>query len=175
MTRKPGQSWATMGTLPMAAMASLDRDTTESAVSRPGITSTSFIAWTGLKKWRPRKRSGLPERKARSVTERVDVFVAKTRLRAAEAVEVPEEVAFDLPVLYDRLDDEVRGPGRPLTAVLPLMRPMRRPYRLGVSFPFFTSDAHLASILFMPLRDEIGGDIDENDVNGCRRKDMGYT
>ena len=74
----PGRSGAVTGSLPTLRPNANTRSYVSSLVARPLMTSTSFMIGTGLKKWRPMKRSGLRVAAASSVMQSDDVLLAKS-------------------------------------------------------------------------------------------------
>jgi len=78
LTRNPGLSATTTGTLPSLRTSSTSVAVVSSSVVRARTTSTSCIRWTGLKKCSPATRSGCGVASAMRVTDRADVFDAST-------------------------------------------------------------------------------------------------
>ncbi len=76
--------------------------------SLPRTTSTSGIFSTGLKKCMPTTLSGRFDAVASSVMERDEVFEAKMRLFSGCGFEIPEHGFFDVHVLDDSFDGDVR-------------------------------------------------------------------
>jgi hypothetical protein len=70
-------------------------------------TSTSFITGTGLKKWRPTKRSGRPVAMASWVMVSDEVFEAKIALLLDHLVRLRKVALLLVQVLDDRLDHQV--------------------------------------------------------------------
>ena len=77
LTKKPGQSLTTTGTLPIFEASATVVAMASSEDFSPRITSTSGMRWTGLKKCIPTKFSGRSSASARNVIEIVEVFDAR--------------------------------------------------------------------------------------------------
>src|SRR5215218_2529743 len=75
---KPALSLAGTPSLPSRSANVLPTSKASSEVVTQRTTSTSSITCAGLKKWRPRKRSGRLVEAAWSITGSEDVFVANT-------------------------------------------------------------------------------------------------
>src|SRR5215213_3118808 len=72
----PGESLTTIGVFPIAATNFSDVASVWSDVSRPRTISTNGSTGTGLKKWSPSMRSGLPEARPSVEIEIDDVLEA---------------------------------------------------------------------------------------------------
>ena len=77
LTTKPGSSWLSTTCLPIALPNAVARAVVCALVARPGITSTSCITGTGLKKCRPMKRAGSGAPRAMRVMGMEEVLVAR--------------------------------------------------------------------------------------------------
>src|SRR3954451_14154958 len=73
----PGESLTAIGVFPIASTNFTDVLSVWSDVSIPRTISTNGSTGTGLKKWSPMKRSGLPDAPPRAEIEIDDVFEAK--------------------------------------------------------------------------------------------------
>ena len=76
-TTKPVVSLAAIGSFPMARAKAKAASNTAGAVPTVRTTSTSGIRGTGLKKWRPTKRSRRRVTAAIAAMVRLEVFDAK--------------------------------------------------------------------------------------------------
>src|SRR5215211_7087564 len=103
----PGESLTTIGVFPIASTKFTDMTIVSPDVSRPRTISTRGRTGTGLKKWSPRNRSGLPEVRPRVEIEIDDVFEAKI-VAGAEIVASCSNSAAWLGLLNNRLDNEIR-------------------------------------------------------------------
>ena len=65
------------------------------------------MRWTGLKKWKPQKRSGCCSPSASLSTESEEVLVASTRVLLEPHLELAEHAALDVEVLDHRFDREI--------------------------------------------------------------------
>ena len=74
---KPALSPTTTGILPSRSASRRTSSTTASSVTTVRMTSTNFSTGAGLKKCRPTTRRGLCVATEISVTERLDVLVAR--------------------------------------------------------------------------------------------------
>ena len=103
----PAWSFTTTGSLPHASTNPTTASIVSSLAHSGRTISTSDIAGAGLKKCTPQTRSGRDVSIARSMTESVEVFVARIARVVHGAVEFVEQGLLHREVLDDRLDHEV--------------------------------------------------------------------
>jgi hypothetical protein len=113
---------------------------------KPATTSTTFISGTGLKKWKPAKRSGRFRPAAMAVTESDEVLVTSVAVGAHhDAFELAEQLALDLEVFDHGFDHQVAA-GQRLQGVDGLHAGDVRVARGGVDLALL--------VQLVPLRDE---------------------
>ena len=78
-----------------------------SSVRSARTTSSSGITWAGLKKWRPRKRSGREVAAAWSATDERRGVGGEEGLGLDDRVDLPPHLELRVEVLGDRLDHQV--------------------------------------------------------------------
>ena len=107
---KPGVDAACTGDLAPCLRGVVDeRPPPRRSVARPLTTSTSGRIGAGLKKCMPTMRAGCFMPAASDVIESDDVFDASIAVRRDDDLELAEQLALDVEVLDDRLDDELRA------------------------------------------------------------------
>ena len=79
----PGESWTTIGSLPRARANATARSIAPPSARGWVTTSTSFIAWTGLKKCIPTRRPGSGIADAIAATDKDEVLVASSACAGA--------------------------------------------------------------------------------------------
>ena len=127
----PGRSALRTGVLSHSRTIASARAVTCASVRAPGTTSTSDISGTGLKKWRPRTRSG------RSVASAIAGDRQRARVRGEDdvrrrlGIEGPEHRPLQVEVLERRLDDEC-GLGRQPVEDVGVTKPGHTPVDPGV-------------------------------------------
>ncbi len=151
---KPDRSRATIGSLPSRRANVITRSKLSREAVTGRTTSTSGMSGTGLKKWRPTKRSGRLVAEAMAPMGRLEVFDAKI-VAGGRSCRAPPEAVLELEILGDRLDDdtavgqlgEIGGESSRSSA------PSRAD---GSSFPFSTSLASDFSIAARPSQSGSG-------------------
>src|SRR5207247_1935154 len=90
LTRNPGLSATTTGTLPSLRTSSTSVATVSSSVARPRTTSTRCIRWTGFKKCSPATRPGCGAASAIRDTDNADEFLVDVLQHDRDAVDGEE-------------------------------------------------------------------------------------
>ena len=80
---------------------------TASSVFGARTISSSGITATGLKKWKPTRRSGCSRSSAMAVTDSEEVLVARMHSGGNDRLHLLEDLLLDVELLEHRLDDEV--------------------------------------------------------------------
>ncbi len=104
---KPAESRVCTGFLPRLPANSRPSWNASSEVVTARMTSTSGMTWAGLKKCRPRKRSGREVAAAWSIDRQRGRVGGEVGLGLDDAVELAPHLELEAEVLGDRLDHEV--------------------------------------------------------------------